>query len=299
VIDSLLGNGKQKVNPKATFFNVDMNNPKVFGVFETEKPDILYYLAGPINIRREITDPLFDTGLEVVRGFKRILDYARSVKIQKVIFASSGGAIYSGAEVLPTTEDYRAHPVSLYGLANLLLEKVLDEYYRANALRFITLRFSNVYGPRQWKNGVIPSFVEQILRDEPPLIHGDGSQTRDFVYIDDVVKALLIAAETEKTGIFNIGSGHETSLNTLVHEIAGMLHKKIMPQYCSGETEKTKRSVLDCTKAQEELKWEPKVSLGEGLKKTIDCIPTGHLPQGDGDTGREFGSPNVNLTKNR
>lgn len=258
------------LNPKVEFFKLDVCDPEVLDVFKTEKPDVVYYLAGPINLRREINDPLFNKSLNILDGFKKILDYCREFKTKKIIFLSSGGAIYSNAKIVPTPEEDLTQPNSLYGLANLILEKLLDEYYRKYKLNFIILRLSNVYGPRQWESGVVPSFIKNISENKSPTIKGDGTQTRDFVYISDVISALLIAGETKKTGIFNVGSGKETTLNGLFKKIAKILDRKIKPNYCPATKEETRRSVLDCTKIKKELNWKPKVSLDEGLKKTID-----------------------------
>jgi len=269
VIDSFFSGKKQNLNSKIKLFRLDICNPKIFNVFKKEKPDIVYHLAGPINLRRKINDPLFDKGLSTIGGAKRILDYSHILNVKKFIFISSGGAIYSGARVIPTPEDYPAHPTSFYGLANLILERLLEEYYKMYKLNSIILRLSNIYGPRQWGSGVIPSFIKQILRNESPVINNNGKQTRDFVYIDDVVRALLISAKTKKTGIFNVGSGREVSLNELLKEITEILNMKIKPIYSFTE-EETQRSALDCSKIKKELNWEPRVNLEEGLKMTIN-----------------------------
>lgn len=258
------------LNPETEFFKLDVCDPKVLNVFKKEKPDIVYYLAGPINLRREINDPLFGKSLNILDSFKKILDYCCEFKTKKVVFLSSGGAIYSNAKIIPTTEKDLTQPNSLYGLANLILEKFLDEYYRKYKLNFIILRLSNIYGPRQWESGVVPSFIKQILENKSPVINGNGTQTRDFIYISDAVSALLIAGNSRKTGIFNIGSGGETSLNELFKKIAGILNKKIRPEYRFAAEEKVPRNALNWSKAKRELNWKPEVSLGEGLKKTID-----------------------------
>lgn len=270
VIDSLLRDKKQDLNSEIKLYRFDIINPKVFDVFKKEKPDIVYHLAGPINLRSKINDPLLNKGLNVFRGTKRILDYSHILNIKKFIFVSSAGAIYSGSRVIPTPEDYLSHPTSFYGLANLILERLLEEYHKMYKLNSIILRLSNIYGPRQWGSGVIPSFINQISRNKSPVINNDGKQTRDFVYIDDVVRALLIIAKTKKTGIFNVGSAQEISLNELFKKIIVILNLKIKPSYNFAEKEETQRSALDCSKIKKELNWEPKVNLEEGLKRTID-----------------------------
>lgn len=258
------------LNPETKFFKLDICDPKILNVFKKEKPDIVYHLAGPINLRREIGGPLFNKSLNLLDGFKKILDYSHNFKIKKVVFLSSGGAIYSKAKIIPASEKDSSQPSSLYGLANLILEKLLDEYYKAFKLNFIILRSSNVYGPRQWESGVVPSFIKNISENKSPLIRSDGTQTRDFIYIDDAVSALLVGGEAEKSGIFNVGSEKETTLNELFGKIARIFNRKISPKYYVAEKDEIQRSVLDCSKIKKELKWKPKISLNEGLKKTIN-----------------------------
>jgi len=270
IIDSFI-NQKRTSFPKAKLYAVDITSPYVKRIFKQEKPDLIFHLAGPINLRREISDPLFNTGFKIIGGFKKILDYSRDYRVKKIIFASSGGAIYENAKIVPTPETYQAHPFSLYGLANLFLERLLIEYSKMYRLNFSILRLSNVYGPRQWITGVIPSFIISILNFKPPKIIGDGTQTRDFVFIDDVIRALIITAKNQKNGIFNVGSGEETSIRTLINKIIEILNIKIKPKYVPlKHTEEVKRSVLTISKIRKELNWRPKYSLEGGLKKTID-----------------------------
>lgn len=274
IIDSFI-NRKRTSFPRAKLYAVDIISPYMKRIFKQERPDLVFHLAGPINLRKKITDPLFSTGLKTIDGFKKILDYSYHYQVKKIIFASSGGAIYENAKIIPTPESYPAHPMSLYGLANLFLEKLLKEYAEAYKLNFSILRLSNVYGPRQWRAGVIPSFIISILENKPLMITGDGTQTRDFIYIDDVVKAFILAANSKKNGVFNVGSSEETSIQKLIQKITEILDVKIKLKYISPKNiEETKRSALDISKIKEELNWEPRYSLEEGLKKTIEWFQT-------------------------
>lgn len=272
VIDNLSTGDKNNLNKKAKFYKLDINNSKVSEVFKKEKPDIVYYLSGPINLRRDVEDPLFERSLDFLGPFKKILDYSCALGIKKFIFISSGGAIYSDAKIIPTPESYRAHPVSIYGLANLILEKFLKDYSKLHNLNFIILRLSNVYGPKQWESGVIPSFITSILKGGAPIIYDDGNKTRDFLYIADAIEALLLAVEIEKMGIFNAGSGEEINLDVLVGKIVKALNKKIKPKYVPSQNEEARRSALDVSKTKKELGWEPKYTLDRGLKETIEYI---------------------------
>ena len=270
IVDSFI-NQKRTSFPKAKLYSVDITSTYIKRIFKQEKPDLIFHLAGPINLRREISDPLFSAGIKTIDGFKKILDYSRNYRVKKIIFASSGGTIYEDAEIIPTPEIYPAHPSSLYGLANLFLEKLLREYSKIYKLNFSILRLSNVYGPKQWETGVIPSFIISMLNNKPPIITGDGSQTRDFIYIDDVITAFCLAATNKKNEIFNVGSGKEISIYQLVRRITKILDIRIKPKYVLlKHIKETKRSALDISKIKKELNWTPKYSLEKGLERTIE-----------------------------
>lgn len=270
IVDSFINKRKRNFS-RAKVYATNISSSYLRRIFQKEKPDLIFYLAGPINLRRKISDPLFSAGVKTIDGFKKILDYSCDYRVKKIIFASSGGAIYEDAEIIPTPEIYPAHPTSLYGLANLFLEKLLKEYSKIYKLNFSILRLSNVYGPKQWETGVIPSFIISILNNKPPIITGDGSQTRDFIYIDDVITAFRLAATNKKNEIFNVGSGKEISIYQLVRGITKILDVKIKPKYVLlKHTKETKRSALDISKIKKELNWTPKYSLEKGLERTIE-----------------------------
>ena len=245
VVDNLLTSRKENLNSKAKFFKIDVYGPKLFDIFKTEKPDIVYHLAGPINLRREINDPLFVESQNVLKRIKIICHCCSLASTKKIVFFSSGGAIYSGVK-------------TIYCLDNLMIEKYIELY----GLDYVILRLSNVYGPRQWKKGIIP----QIIINKEPKIKGDGTQTRDFIYIDDVVEAAILTMD--KNGIYNIGTGKEHSINEIIDMVRKISNSEIKPIY--EGVEEVKRSVLNIEKIKKELNWEPKVSLEQGLKKTID-----------------------------
>ena len=191
--------------------------------------------------------------------------------VKKIIFISSGGAIYQNAKEVPTNESYLAHPDSLYGLANLMIEKYIESFCGKNNMRYAFLRLSNVFGPRQWESGIVPSIIIGFLHKKNPVIYGDGTQTRDFIFIDDVVEALLLSADNMKDGIYNVGSGKEVSLNDIFKEVKNILDiKGIEPIYKEIQRQDTKRSALDILKIKKEANWQPKVDFGNGLVKTIN-----------------------------
>lgn len=269
IIDNFSTGKKSFLSSKVKIHKSKLSSSKTLKIFEKEKPQILYYLAGPINLRKEVNDSLFENSLNFLYDFKKTLDYSRFSKVKKIIFVSSGGALYPGAREIPTSENYPVCPNSLYGLANLTSEKFLEKYCRFFKLHFIILRFSNIYGPRQWLQGVIPSFIISALENKSLIIRGAGRQTRDFLYIDDAIKALLLSIKLQKDGVYNVGFGKETSLRELSKKIAIILNIKSKTTYHSSEEYGIDRSALDYSKIKKELGWQPKYSLEEGLKETI------------------------------
>lgn len=270
VIDNYSTNAVKKVDNKIKNYKTNIGDiSEIRKIFKKEKPDIVYHLAGVINLRRKITDPLFIESLDFLDKTKAILDVCRENNVKKIVFISSGGAIYENATIIPTPQDYSAHPTSLYGLANLMIEKYIQSYCEEYKMNFIILRLSNVYGPRQWASGVIPSLIIKLLKKERPIIYSDGTQTRDFIYIDDAIEASIVAAEEAEKGIYNVGSGKEVSLNEVFGSIKDIFGLKIEPIYQDLKTQESKRSALSIEKIKKELGWRPKTNLKDGLDKTI------------------------------
>ncbi len=266
-------NEKRKYNSFVKFHGLDIGDPKIFRIIKKSKPEIIFHLAGPIHLREGVDSPNFDCSIGFFDNLKKILDCSLRVNVKKIIFASSG-AVYTGNDAVPFVESNRNCPSSLYGLANLMLEKLLEEYYKVCGLDYIAFRFSNVYGPRQWKKGIIPSMIISILDKKPPIINGKGTQTRDFVYIDDVVNAFLIALNTKKKGVFNISSGTEISINGLFDQIAKILNSKIKPKHYADKNVGIEKNFLDFSKAKKELGYQPDIELANGLERTINWFKT-------------------------
>ena len=270
IIDDFSANAIEKIDSKIKIYKIGIENTdRIKEIFKKEKPDIVYHLAGVINLRRQIADPLFAKDLDFLRRTETILDACRKNSVKKIIFISSGGAIYENARVIPTPQDYPVHPASLYGLANLMLEKYIQSYCKEREMDFIILRLSNVYGPRQWINGIVPSLIIKFLKKERPIIYGDGRQTRDFIYIDDAIRAFIIAAEKTKTGVYNIGSGKEVNLNKLFELLKDIFGLKIESAYQDLKGQESKRSALSIEKIKKEFGWQPQTNLKDGLSKTI------------------------------
>jgi len=258
IIDNLSTGKKENINLKTRFYKLDILSPKISHIFEKEKPEIVFHLAAQKNVRRSLEDPVKDAKTNIL-GTLNLLRHCQKVK--KFIFASSGGAIYGNAKIIPTPEGYPANPLSPYGVAKLAIEK----YLKALNINYVALRYANVYGPRQdakGEAGVIAIFIDKIKDNQSPIIFGTGEQTRDYVYVSDVVSANIKAMQKNVFGEFNIGTSQETSVNKLLK----MLAHKAQAKHAKAVLGEVQRSCLDIKKAKQMLGWEPRVSLKQGLK---------------------------------
>lgn len=267
----------REIKKSVRFYKLDIAGSKIREIFMKEKPGIIYYLAGAINLRRDIADPIFKKSLNILGNLDNILECCVKYRVQKIIFFSSGGTIYEKAKTIPTPEDYPCHPTSLYGLANLIIEKYLENYCQRHNLDFTILRLSNVYGPRQWRTGLIPSLISKIFIGESPVIYSNGKQTRDFIFVDDVIEASILILKKNKNGIYNISSNKEITINEVLNKINTILHKKIKPAYDSSKIEEVPRNCPDNSKIKKELGWKPKTDIDKGLKKTIDWFKSEYI----------------------
>lgn len=271
VVDDLSSGRKDYINPAAKLYKIDICSPKIAKIFAKEKFDYVYHLAAQIDVRKSVADPVFDNKINVLGGLNIIENSYRN-KVKKIIMASTGGAIYGEAEEIPTTENYPTFPLSPYGIHKLTLEKYLNYYYHVYGLNFTVLRFANVYGPRQFKGGeagVIAIFVENGVKDKESLQFGDGLQTRDFVYVDDVVRGLYSALAIDCPGEINISSGIESTLLDVRHSIEKALDREIKIKEMPGKLGEQRRSCLSYQRAKDVLDWEPQVNLEEGISRTI------------------------------
>jgi UDP-glucose 4-epimerase len=241
-------------------------------IFEKAKPDILCHHAAQIDVRKSTDDPIFDADVNIL-GSLNVLNACVKHKVRRVIFASTGGAIYGEQDYFPADENHPARPLCPYGVTKLTIEKYLHFYRETHGLECISLRYANVYGPRQnpfGEAGVVAIFAERLLSGKKAVIYGDGKRTRDFVFVDDVVQANLLALDYPKSDVFNIGTGIETDINSvfgILRNTASSTQKEIHAPPKPGEQE---RSVLECSKAQRLLKWRPKCGLSAGMARTVE-----------------------------
>ncbi|MDX6730372.1 MAG: UDP-glucose 4-epimerase, partial [Baekduia sp.] len=241
-------------------------------------PEVVFHLAAQIDVRRSIEDPAFDAGVNVV-GTINVLEAARQARVGRVVNTSTGGAIYGDAKRIPSPEDEPPLPMAAYGQSKFCAERYLGWYSRLYGQSNVTLRLGNVYGPRQdpkGEAGVIAIFCGLIREGGRPKIYGDGKQTRDYIYVGDVVRAQLAAAEAEVGGEINVGTGRETSVLDLVavmKELVPEAAETFEPQFEPARLGEIERSCLDVTRAREVLGFEAQTSLREGMRATLDATP--------------------------
>lgn len=271
VFDDFSTGRKANVNPKAAVHAVDIADSKTAALVAGIKPDALNHHAAQMDLRRSVEDPLLDARINII-GFVNLLEACKDVGVKKVIFASSGGAVYGDKEPIPAAEDHPTEPVSPYGVSKKAGELYLDYYYMAFGMPYVALRYSNVYGPRQSSKGeagVVAIFISQFLLGRSPTINGDGKQTRDYVFVGDVVRANVAALETAYVGPVNIGTGQETDVVTIGQLLRQGLGSQIDAVHGPAKLGEQRRSCLDTQLAAKVLNWKPEVALKEGLEKTI------------------------------
>ena len=272
IIDNLSAGKRHQVNPAVRFHELDLRDADaVRRVVETETPEVIVHLAAQMDVRRSVADPAYDAQVNVV-GFLNLMEPARQNGLRRVIFSSTGGAIYGEQEKFPAPEDHPLHPVSPYGITKLATEAYLFFYKVQYGIDFIALRYGNVYGPRQdphGEAGVVAIFCGRILEGKPCTINGDGGQTRDYVYVGDVVRANLAAIQNRVSGAFNIGTGVETDVNQLYRVLAEAAGSKAAPNHGPARPGEQRRSVILPARAAKELGWRPQVELSDGLAQTL------------------------------
>jgi len=242
-----------------------------------ERPEAIFHLAAQIDVRKSVADPAFDAAVNV-GGTANMLEAARQAESRRFVFVSTGGAIYGEGEdqQLPLDEDAAAEPLSPYGQSKFAAEGYLGLYERLYGLSSVALRLGNVYGPRQdplGEAGVIAIFCGKLRGGEPPTVFGDGTQTRDYIYVGDVVAAALAAAESEASGPINIGTGIETDVLELVRTLGELGEaESLEPDFAPLRTGEVQRISIDPARAERELGWKAETGLDQGLRLTLASI---------------------------
>lgn len=273
ILDDLSAGKRQQVNPKARLHQVDLRDASaVREVVARERPEAIYHMAAQMDVRRSVADPAFDAQVNIV-GFLNLIEAAREHGLKRVVFSSTGGAIYGEQDTFPADEEHPRRPVSPYGIAKLSTEGYLFFYGVQYGIDYLALRYGNVYGPRQdphGEAGVVAIFSGKILDGKPCTIYGDGSQTRDYVFVGDVVRANVAALNAKASGIaINIGTGIETSVNDLYSNLASIADFPTAAEHGPARPGEQKRSVISPARAEKELGWRPATALRDGLAETF------------------------------
>lgn len=275
-LDDLSSGRRENLRPEVRLVVADIRSPEAARLVESERFEVMCHLAAQMDVRRSVSDPRFDADVNVA-GFLNLLEASRKSGLRKVVFSSTGGAIYGDQDVYPAPETHPTRPVSPYGVSKASGELYLG-YYRAQyGLKSVALRYANVYGPRQnphGEAGVVAIFSERLLRGETCIVNGTGEQTRDFVYGPDVARANLLAATRDVEGPINVGTGIETDVNRLYALLASAAGTDRPAKHAPAKPGEQMRSSVDPTRAGEVLGWRPTVALEEGLRRTVDWFRT-------------------------
>jgi UDP-glucose 4-epimerase len=282
VVDDLSSGSRDNLNPRATFLHLDILDPRLDDAFAEYRPQVVNHHAAQIDVRRAVADPVRDITVNII-GTVRLLERCAAHGIERLIFASTGGAIYGEPRHLPADETHPIAPLSPYGLDKFAAEHYLRIFRQQNLPRagraggpdYAILRYANVYGPRQdphGEAGVVAIFANAMLRGDPPTVFGDGQQTRDFVYVGDVVRANVLALEAKLPGPVNIGTGRAISVNEIYRSLARAIGFDRPPRYAPARAGEVRDIYLDCALARAHLGWCAEVSLEDGLARTLEFL---------------------------
>jgi UDP-glucose 4-epimerase len=276
VVDDLTNGRREYLHPDAHFYKISITDPKLEVVFAAEKPSVVFHLAAHIDARVSVDDPVHDAEVNI-HGSLRVLKQCVRHGVRKLVFSSSGGAIYHGTKKFPTSESEAPSPRTPYGVAKLAFEYYLETAKHQYGLDYVALRYANVYGPRQdqkGEGGVIGIFCKLLNEGKTPKIFGDGKQTRDFIFVDDVVSANMKAMHAKESGAFHISTGKETSVKAVAALITkeykwkGAFDRGPVP---AGDV---RRSCLNPKLAKKKLKWQAETAVHAGIQKTVAWFKT-------------------------
>ncbi|MEM8486137.1 MAG: NAD-dependent epimerase/dehydratase family protein [Bacteroidota bacterium] len=271
ILDNLSSGSADNLPEGAFFHQLDLRDPAIETLFAEEQFPVVIHHAAQLDVRKSVAAPAFDADVNVL-GFLRLMEAGRKYGLKRFVFASTGGAIYGETDVLPQNETNELHPESPYGITKLATEKYLYFYEKVHGISSVILRYANVYGPRQGsygEAGVIAIFIKKIMAGEAPVIFGDGEQTRDYVYVGDVVRANLLAIEAAGSGTYNIGTGVETSVITLIAKLQGLMQVPVAVKHEAARAGEVRRSALSYDRINNTLGWSPQVTLDKGLAETV------------------------------
>lgn len=272
VVDNLATGRLSNLNPKATFYQVDIRSREMEKVFETERPEVVDHHAAQMDVRRSVADPIYDADINVIGGLN-MLNLSVKYGVRKFIHISSGGAVYGEPVYLPCDEKHPVQPLCPYGATKYMLELYLYMYKETYGLDYSIIRYPNVYGPRQdpaGEAGVVAIFTGQMLKNRPVTIYGTGEQVRDYVFVKDCARANLALLDNGSGHVYNLGFGIGTTVNQIFDGLRQATDYPFPANYAPARPGETFRIYLDASRANTELGWEPKVPLDEGLRQTVE-----------------------------
>ncbi len=271
-VDDLFTGHRENVNPNCEFNELDIRSPELQDLFRRHAFEYVSHQAARGNVRASMEDPMTYADVNI-RGGANVLECCRKFGVRKIIYSSTGGCVYGEPRYLPADEAHPIQPRDPYGASKASYELYLPVYEINYGLRYTILRYPNVYGPRQdpfGEAGVIGIFIGQMLRNLQPVINGDGEQLRDYVYIEDVVRANLAVLHAGDNDVFNVGWGKGTSVNQIFHSLKVILESDDREVHGPAKLGEIRQTYLNATKSKQVLGWEPQISLDEGLRKTVD-----------------------------
>lgn len=271
IIDNLSTGNIDNVNKNAKLYNMDIRDSEIDKVFELEKPEYVFHHAAQIDVQKSLKDPMFDGNVNII-GTVNILENCRRYGTSKIIYPSSA-AVYGMPEYLPVDEKHSIKPISYYGISKHTPEHYIKVYSELYGIKHTIFRYANVYGIRQdpkGEGGVVSIFMDKLLKGEVPVIYGDGEQTRDFIYVNDIVEANIKALSHGDNETMNISTNTPVSVNRLYGLMRDIINIKYDAEHKSERAGDIRFSCLDNSKARKLLDWKPRYYLEEGLRKTID-----------------------------
>lgn len=278
IVDDLSSGKKGYVHPKARLYNMDIRNPEIATVFEKERPEVVNHHAAQKSVPKSVEDPILDADINII-GLLNLLQQCVRYDVRKFILASTGGALAGDAPVIPTPEDVEPVMISPYAISKFVSEKYLYFYGVTYGLDYTVLRYANVYGPRQTPEGecgVIPIFMDNIMHDRPSVLFAFDDMpkgtTRDYVYVEDLAEANVLALDRGERSIINIGSAEELYIEDIYHVIEHVIGKRVPLQKMKERAGDVRRSALDYTRAQQVLGWRPRMSLEDGIRITHESM---------------------------
>jgi len=285
VVDNLSTGRMSNVNPQAVFYKLDIrNNKELEDIFKKERPDIVNHHAAQMDIRKSVDDPIYDAQVNII-GSLNVIQNAVKYNVKKFIFASSGGAVYGEPEFLPVPETHSLNPTSPYGVSKLSVEKYLFAVSSYSGFNYTILRYGNVYGPRQnpeGEAGVCAIFIGRIMQGKACVLYGNGEPMRDYIYVDDIADANLLALTKGRPMAYNIGTGAGTKVSELYRILGEIRNIANKPEYRPLRQGELNKTYLECAKAKSDLGWIPKTDLKTGLQKTLNFFLAEERNKGGG-----------------